>query len=179
VFQRIRTAIARRHVDLRHVDRRFLRKRFVARDWSGKTFEDFGPVGCRFIDCSFEGAHFLRACFGGGVEDTTYVRCNFDRSTIRARAPGFASFDSCTFRGAEFVEMFASGIEMINCDVGATIRKGFFNGALSADDARLLGRSCNRFLNNDFSHARLLDFDFRSGIDESQQQLPPGWRLEA
>jgi uncharacterized protein YjbI with pentapeptide repeats len=147
-------------------------------DWSGQRFNDFVPVGCAFESCSFEGCHFAQACFGGGLEDSRYVNCRFDRATIRAIAPGSARFESCTFRNVEIIELYGQQIEMLNCEVSGIFRKGFFNGAVPRDIAPHLGRTTNAFEGNDFSGATLVDVGFRTGIDLSRQKLPIGWRSE-
>jgi uncharacterized protein YjbI with pentapeptide repeats len=166
-------------VDLTSVDPNFLRKSHRAQDWSGQQFDNFVPVGCAFDSCSFQACNFVRACFGGGMEDTRYVNCTFDRSFIRAKAPGNATFESCSFLNVEVIEFLGHAIEMINCKFTGVIRNTFFNGQILADAAAELGRERNRFEGNDFSGARFLDVSFRTGIDLSKQKLPIGWRNEA
>jgi uncharacterized protein YjbI with pentapeptide repeats len=176
---RVQRPFSKTQVDLSYVDPRFLRKTYRMTDWSGQKFEDFVPVGCTFEACLFEGCDFRHVCFGGGLEDSHYIRCSFDRSTIRATAPGNARFEQCSFQNVELIELLSHAVEMINCTFSGVIRAAFFNGAVLADVAPGLGRSRNQFEGNDFSNARLDDVSFRTGIDLSKQQFPKGWRNEA
>lgn len=164
--------------DLRFIDPTFRRRRHVDADWSGQTFDQFIPVGCRFEACLFENVNFKSACFGGGAEDSYYVGCSFDRATIRSIAPGYARFESCTFYDIEIVQFLAMSIEMVDCVVTGIIKQAFFNGAVPDEDVSALGRSTNEFRGNDFSGATLLDVDFRTGIDLSAQRMPKDWRTE-
>jgi uncharacterized protein YjbI with pentapeptide repeats len=166
-------------VDLSFVDPNFLRKTYEGGDWSGHRFGHFVPVSCTFRSCTFEACNFVQACFGGGLEDSYYTNCTFDRSYIRARAPGNARFESCSFLNVEIVELFGHSIEMINCRFSGVIRKAFFNGEVLAHTAADLGRASNEFEGNDFSKAQLVDVSFRTGIDLCRQRLPTGWRNEA
>lgn len=179
MLTRILRPFRKTQVDLSCVDPMFLRKTYRMTDWSGKKFEDFVPVGCRFESCLFESCDFRQVCFGGGLEDSHYISCSFDRSTIRATAPGNARFEKCSFQNVEIVEFLSHSVEMINCKFSGVIRTAFFNGAVLADVAPGLGRSRNAFEGNDFSNARLDDVCFRTGIALSNQQLPAGWRNEA
>jgi uncharacterized protein YjbI with pentapeptide repeats len=166
-------------VDLSCVDPNFLHKTHRMADWSGRHFDNFVPVGCVFESCSFESCRFVQVCFGGGLEDSRYVNCSFDRSLIRATSPGNARFQSCSFLNVEIVEFLGHSIEMIDCSFSGVIRVAFFNGDVLADTAAELGRARNVFEGNDFSKARLDDVSFRTGIDLSRQKLPNGWRNEA
>jgi uncharacterized protein YjbI with pentapeptide repeats len=179
MIARILRSFRKPKVDLRCVDPEFLRKTHRGADWSGKRFSSFVPVGCVFESCSFEGCYFADVCFGGGLEDSRYLGCSFDRVTIRAVAPGNARFESCSFRNVEIIELFGRCIEMVDCEVSGIVRKAFFNGTVPPDIAPDLRRNTNAFEGNDFSNATLIDVDFRTGIDLSKQKFPVGWRNEA
>lgn len=176
MISRLLRVLRKPKVDLRWVDPQFLRNTHRQKDWSGERFASFFPVGCVFESCLFEGCYFVQACFGGGLEDSRYINCSFDRATICATAPGNASFESCSFRNVDIIELFGQSIEMVNCEVSGIVRKGFLSGTVPAYAASGLGRITNRFDGNDFSKAGLVDFDFRTGIDLSRQKLPPRWR---
>lgn len=165
--------------DLSFVDPQFRRRTHRSADWSGHTFDHFVPVGCTFDDCSFENAIFRTVCFGGGLEDTVYVNCSFDRATIRAIAPGNARFEACSFRDVEIIQFCGHTIEMIDCVVSGVIKQAFFNGAVPDEDIDALGRSRNEFRGNDFSLARFVDVGFRTGIDLSLQKLPEDWSTDS
>ncbi len=165
-------------VDLSCVDPNFLRKSHRKVDWSGTRFDNFIPVGCTFESCLFEGCTFFHACFGGGLEDSSYTNCSFDRSTIHATAPGIARFISCSFLDVEIVEFLGHAIEMIDCKFSGVMRGVFFNGEVHPLVYPGLARKRNRFEGNDFSAARFGDVCFRTGIDLSRQKLPAGWHNE-
>ncbi len=164
--------------DLTFVDPQFRRLKHEGADWSGQTFENFIPVGCEFRSCSFENAIFKTACFGGGLEDSLYVNCSFDRSTIWAMAAGNARFEACSFRDVEVFQFFAHSIEIIDCVFSGIVKQAYFNGTVPVEDAGALGRKTNEFRGNDFSGATFVDVAFRTGIDLSQQKLPEGWQNE-
>ncbi len=178
MLARLRRWLYRSKVDLSHADPRFVHKTYKGADWSGQDLSHLVPVGCRFESCRFENATLLDVTFGGGGEDSLYIGCSFDRSTIEAAAAGNARFVSCTFRDVDILELFASCIEMIGCEVSGIVRKAVFNGTVPEDRARRLGRTRNAFEGNDFSKARLIDVGFRTGIDLTRQSLPPGWKNE-
>jgi|SRR5215467_12349656 len=179
MLEQLRKLFARKRVaDLSSVDPQFRRRTHTGVDWSGHAFAHFVPVGCRFERCNFSNAVFLQGCFGGGLEDSIYIDCTFDRATITAIAPGNARFVSCTFRDVEIVAFFARSVEMVDCEFSGVIRKAFFNGTVPADRASGLKRTRNAFEGNDFSKARLVDVGFRTGINLKLQKLPPGWKNE-
>jgi uncharacterized protein YjbI with pentapeptide repeats len=167
---------ARRQSDLSYVKAELLHKKHVGVSWSGCTLEGFCPVGCIFERCDFSNAILEVACFGGGLENSVYRNCVFDRATIRAIAPGNARFESCSFRDVEVLEFYAHTVEMVDNVFTGILKKAFFNGSVPQDLQRALGRSHNEFYGNDFSRAQLLDVAFRTGIDISQQQMPPDWK---
>jgi len=136
--------------------------------------EHFCPVGCHFESCKFEDADMMNACFGGGLEDTVYVGCSFDRSAIVAIAPGCARFVSCSFRNINLVELYANSVEMIDCTITGLVRRAIFVANVPKDRAPALRRKKNRFEGNDFSQATLLELELK-GIDLSLQKMPPGW----
>jgi uncharacterized protein YjbI with pentapeptide repeats len=149
---------------------------FSGSDWSGRRLASFTAVNCHFKNCLFQRVFFEQACFGGGYADSAYEDCTFDGSTIHAIAPGFAKFQRCSFRDVDMHEFFALGIEMVDCVLSGTFRKGFFNGTVPLDSQKRLGRTLNEFVGNDFANMRLIDVDFRTGIDLNAQLLPPRWQ---
>jgi hypothetical protein len=97
MFEELRHWLFLPRVDLSCVDPRFLRQTYTNVAWSRQDLQHFVPVGCRFQSCKFEDADMLDTCFGGGLEDTAYVNCSFDRSAITAVAAGRAGFENCSF----------------------------------------------------------------------------------
>jgi uncharacterized protein YjbI with pentapeptide repeats len=166
-------------VDLSCVNPRFLRRSYKNVEWSAQELQHFVPVGCLFESCKFEDADMLHTCFGGGLEDSVYVNCSFDRSTITAVAAGNARFTSCSFLNVNIVAFFANSVEMVDCRISGIVREAVFIGTVPKDRAPALKRVKNRFEGNDFSEARLLDVDFRNGIDLRLQKMPAGWKSGA
>ena len=165
----------RNRPDLSHVDPALLRRTHKGRDWSGQTLTRFVPVGCTFKKCSFENAIFEQACFGGGMEDSRYIDCSFNRATINSISPGHARFERCTFMDTDIVQFFSHTVEFVNCEFSGILRSAFFNGMVPPEDAERLGRRANEFRGNDFSEATLVDVVFRTGIDLALQKVPTGW----
>ena len=144
----------------------------------GKHFRDrsgvvFTAVKSRFVDCRFESLAIDQATFGGGNGDSLYQGCAFSNVKVCARAPGYARFRECTFSDAIFTELFAFGIEFIDCTFSGEFRKGFLNGQVPPRAQSFLPRSVNEIVGNDFRDQRFGDFDFRTGIDLSAQKWPP------
>jgi len=178
MLQRFLRWHARKQVDLNLVKSEYLRRRYVGADWSGRSLEGFCPVGCVFEQCNFSNVIFEMVCFGGGLEDSIYRNCIFDRATIRAIAPGNARFENCSFRDIEVLEFYAHNISMVDNVVSGIVKRAFFNGTVSPEVQLALGRSRNDFHGNDFSGAELVDVAFRTGIDLARQRLPAGTHRE-
>jgi uncharacterized protein YjbI with pentapeptide repeats len=145
-------------------------------DYSGSSFDSFTAVNVKFINCNFTSVDFKNVCFGAGLKNSFYENCVFDHASINAIAPGRASFINCSFQNIFIKQIFAFNIEMVNCVVSGVIKKGFFNGEIDKSDYKSLNRKFNRFEGNDFSNAKLGDFDFRTNICLEKQKLPEGWR---
>lgn len=73
---------------------------------SGRKLVKFGAESSTFKECRFERMRIEDAGFGGGMSMSHYVRCSFDKSRIRAPAPGCARFVECTFRDVRLTEWF-------------------------------------------------------------------------
>lgn len=144
------------------------------RDYSGLRFSDFTAVSSAFHRCNFDRIRMAQTCFGGGVSDSKYIDCTFNEARFTAIAPGFAKFVRCSFKDVRIKSFFSRGIELIDCTVSGEIVGGYFNGALPPDMPPRLGRPRNRFEGNDFSHAKLIDVGFRTGIDLTKQIMPVG-----
>jgi hypothetical protein len=117
-----------------------------------------------FTDLNVEDFHF-----GGVHERSHYIGCSFDRSVIRAVAPGSARFEQCSFLDVTLTEWFCFKVEFVDCRFTGTLKKVVFNGRDDAPESKP-----NDFFGNDFSGATLIDVDFRRGIDLSKQSLPGG-----
>jgi hypothetical protein len=114
------------------------------------------------------------ASFGEGRETSEYVECSFDGARIRFGPDGYARFVRCSFREVDLRDWFCFTVELVDCTFSGRLRKAFFNGTVPEDDRATVGRERNEFHGNDFSAMTLIDVDFRSGIDLTQQRLPSG-----
>ncbi|GAA2998338.1 hypothetical protein [Actinokineospora diospyrosa] len=144
----------------------------IRESFEGLDLDYFTAVAARFERCSFNGTRIRQACFGAGVETSEYVDCTFDKAHLSALSPGVARFERCTFRGTRVVKWLCDSIELIDCVFTGRISETNFAGAMSPMDARMIGRTTNRFEGNDFSGATLSGVAFRGGIDLLDQRLP-------
>lgn len=148
------------------------RKVLEGQDFSRTRFAQFTAIASSFASCSFRGASFDQACFGGGISQSRYFDCCFDGSRITAVAPGNARFERCSFRNCRIREMFATMVEFVDCAFSGRFLGGVLHGRPPLD--RDVGRTVNEFRGNDFTGMELRDVDFRSGVDLRLQQLPSG-----
>ncbi|GAA3044297.1 hypothetical protein [Actinokineospora globicatena] len=144
----------------------------VEESFAGLDLDYFNGLAARFDRCSFDKIRIRQACFGAGVDDTEYVDCTFDGAHIGALSPGVARFERCTFRDSRLVKWLCDTVEFIDCVFTGRISETNFAGAISPMNARLVGRTVNRFEGNDFSDATLVWVGFRGGIDLLDQKLP-------
>ncbi|SES24979.1 hypothetical protein SAMN04487818_10971 [Actinokineospora terrae] len=140
--------------------------------FAGLDVDHFDAMSARFDRCAFDNTRIRRACFGSGIEVTEYVDCSFDGAHISAPSPGVARFERCTFRGSRLVKWLCDSVEFIDCVFTGRISEVNFTAAVPPMDARLIGRTTNRFERNDFSAATLAHVAFRDGIDLLDQRLP-------
>jgi uncharacterized protein YjbI with pentapeptide repeats len=112
--------------------------------------------------------------FGAGRETTEFINCNFDGLRANHIYGGNARFVGCSFRDVDIREFLGHGVELVECVFSGRIRTGWLTGDLRPQDAESLGRTRNQVEGNDFTETTLGDFEFRTGIDLSQQQLPDG-----
>lgn len=139
--------------------------------YAGKSVSDFVAARSVFESCDFTRMKMARACFGSGFERSIYRECAFDYSEIRASAPGVARFERCTFLGTHFLELNCRNVSFVDCVFSGVIDKGYFSGSINVDG---IGLSEVEFHGNDFSNAKLIDIDFRLGVDLARQKLPTG-----
>jgi hypothetical protein len=143
-------------------------------DFSGRKLLTFAAVGCHLEQGHFEKCRIDNACFGSGREPSEYIDCSFDRSRIRFGPGGFARFVRCSFRNVVLEDWFCFAVELVNCKFSGRMRRSVFNATVPEGHRALVSRERNEFVGNDFSEMELIDVDFRSGIDLSQQKLPSG-----
>lgn len=147
----------------------------VGESFRGQKWTHLGVVASTFKDCDFSNTRIDQACFGGGMTQSRYTDCNFDGAVFYANSPGNARFERCSFRNVKIHVFNGMMVELIDCVISGTIKKGFFNGTPNHNSLTPpLTRTTNEFHGNDFTGAKLLDVGFRYGIDLSLQQLPKG-----
>lgn len=146
-------------------------------DWSGVKVERFGVNGGYFDSCVFDRLRVGRFSVGGLGLVSEFVNCSFDSANIAFGTCGPARFVNCSFRGARLKGFNFQFLDLVGCDFsGAVLRQCVFWGAptaRSAADNPGLAR-VNVVEGNDFSSARLIDSDFRYGVDLTRQKLPSG-----
>jgi|SRR5208283_1043857 len=143
-------------------------------DYSFRRIEMFTAIGSRLRQCRFKNARIGHASFGAGREMSEYVECNFDGIDI-GHAGGHARFVKCSFRDVDIQEWLAQSLELIDCTFSGRLGWAAFCGRIPIEeDRRFLHRERNEFHGNDFSEMKLIEPDFRGGIDLTQQRLPAG-----
>jgi len=147
---------------------------------NGKRYEhlrlhDLTVIASVLNRCAFVDVHAPSVCFGGGVTQSRYYDCLFDRCEFTFSAIGNARLERCRFDGCRLENIFGVQLELIDCEfVSSRIRRSVFHGSVIAVDDAAVGRTINEFRGNDFSSAELADVDFRGGIDLAMQRLPTG-----
>jgi hypothetical protein len=148
----------------------FDRVDLAGEDFSGRKLVGFSAEASRFRECRFERLKVENAYFGAGMEKSEYVDCSFDRSRIRAPAPGRVRFVRCSFRDVRLREWFCWDADFIDCVFTGKAKKMIFN----ADSPEQRGHTVNEYRGNDFGGMDLVDCVFRGGVDLSKQVLPSG-----
>ena len=150
----------------------FEKRRIFEQDFSGLELDSFCSISSKFIRCAFRKIHIADASFGEGLKQSLYRDCIFDGAKFGALSPGTARFENCSFRDVTIHEMFANGVELVNCVFSGRLKKGVLSGRRPPEFRRWWERSRNRIVNNDFSAMEFGDFDFIGGVDLTRQMLP-------
>ncbi|MFH1329824.1 MAG: hypothetical protein ABIJ48_04105 [Actinomycetota bacterium] len=143
-------------------------------DFSGQKLLKFSAVGCRLQACRFDKSTIEDASFGAGHETSEYVECSFEGARIRHIGSKRARFVRCSFRDVEIHEWFCLTGELVDCVFSGRLHKAVFHGKVPDHERAQIGRETNEFHGNNFSAMKLIDVDFRGGIDLTQQRLPSG-----
>jgi hypothetical protein len=142
-------------------------------DYSDRTLAQFGTVGCRLVDCHFNGVRIDCAQFGAGREMSEFVGCTFDGARL-VGVGGLSRFIRCSFRDVDGRDWIFNRAELIDCTFTGRLRHAIFSGTVPQQFRIDAGRERNEFRGNDFSGLELIDVTFRAGIDLTQQRLPSG-----
>lgn len=144
------------------------------RDYSNQTLRSVCIINSKFTNCCFDRLVVkpYDVCFGAGKTSSFYVDCSFDHCKF-TYVSGIAKFVRCTFRNVVIHEMFATGMEFVNCLFSGKLKKAVFYGKI-IDEKRclFLKREFNQFEGNDFSQCNIKDIGFRGGIDFHKQKMP-------
>lgn len=143
------------------------------RDYSGRKLFSFCAIGSRFEACRFDKVDIDDGSFGAGREMSEYIDCSFDGAQIRGCGT-YVRFVRCSFRNVILRDWLCFSVEMIDCIFSGRMRGAFFNGTVPERNRQNVHRERNEFHGNDFSAMDLIDVDFRTGIDLTQQRLPTG-----
>lgn len=130
---------------------------------------------CHLKQCVFDDVHAESVNLGGGLSQSTYEDCFFSNCDFIFGAVGNVRLQNCRFRRCNLTNLVSGTLEVVGCTFEDTrIKRGAFH-ATSSDLALYLPvRDRNEFYDNDFSSAKLVDVDFRAGIDLYAQRLPTG-----
>ncbi|MFI7588202.1 hypothetical protein ACIB24_14125 [Spongisporangium articulatum] len=143
-------------------------------DYSGLKLDEFVTAGCRFSNSRFEDMRIRMATFGAGSVATDFVGCSFDGSRLEFSPGGIVNFVNCTFRDAALSHWTIAAGDVIGCTFSGTIKKSIFRGSVEPLWQSAFHRVDNRYEGNDFSRARMVEVEFRGGVDLRKQKLPEG-----
>lgn len=141
---------------------------------TGARFDAMHVVSPYMRDCVFEDVrvdHF--AAVGHRGVPLEFVNCIFKNCDITANLVTNSSFESVTFSGGWLRGWRCLGSSFINCAFSCQVVSGFVDASPYAGSQRA------NVSRNDFSDADLCDFEFRGGVDLTQQRLPtaPPYRV--
>ena len=145
-------------------------------DYSNRKLVQFGTFGSHLEACHFNGIRLDNNAYiqlGSGQEASEFVECSFDGARLHGGG-GFSRFVRCSFKNVDLRNWTCLRTEFIGCIFSGNLRKCAFNGTVPEADRAWVGRDRNEFYDNDFSAADLIEVDFRTGIDLTQQHLPSG-----
>jgi uncharacterized protein YjbI with pentapeptide repeats len=163
-------------------------------DYSGQVLDEFMAHGSTFTACRFDKVKVKHAAFGVGQEVSRYVGCSFNGATLTSLG-GFVRFEKCAFHNLKVTRSRPDYLEFVDCTfTGRVTGLRLWASAPGADALyaqrqaspagrgrperagyrELALRGHNEIRGNDFSAARLIDVEFRFGVDLTEQKLPAG-----
>jgi hypothetical protein len=128
--------------------------------------------GSTLVRTIFEGLRIECGTLGGGIQISEYVDCTFQRCRLELEVPGRARFTRCRFRDVRLSSWFCLNAEFIDCSFSGRLNKVVFDASLTPIDQAELGRTYNRYENNDFRKCKFKDVAFRGGIPLDPELLP-------
>jgi hypothetical protein len=147
----------------------------------GETISGAGKLNldvqdCRFERCRFEYMKFRRwsSCLAAGTERSYNLDCVFDGSRFTHLGVGQARFERCQFRNVHITNLFSHAAEFVDCNFTGKLKGAVFFGNVVGNLAEHTTRKRNEIRGNDFSALKMMDCDFRQGVDLRLQKLPAG-----
>ncbi len=141
-------------------------------DFWGETISGVGKLDldvqdCRFERCRFEHMKFKRwsSCLAAGTERSHYIDCIFDGSRFTHLGVGQARFERCQFRDVHITDLFSHAAEFVDCTFSGKLKGAVFFGKVVGFIAEHTTRTHNEIRGNDFSALKMIDCDFRQGVD--------------
>ena len=145
---------------------------------TGERFDDIQLTALNVIESSLSNCVFSRirarsVSLGAGLTQSVFTDCLFDHCEFVFGAVGNARLVRCRFESCSLENLFGTELEMLDCTFpSTTIRKAVFHGSTVSAAGRVAFRKNNQLERNDFSTTRLIDVDFRGGVDLTGQKLP-------
>ena len=103
-----------------------------------------------------------------------YHDCIFDGCRFTHLNLGQARFERCQFRNVRITDLFSHAAEFVDCAFSGKLKGALFFGNLVGIDAEHATRTHNEIRGNDFSALKMINCDFRQGVDLRLQKLPTG-----
>ena len=146
----------------------------VHRDYSGLRLSEFCSIRSSFTDCRFESMIIDTAAMGSGTTMSLYRNCSFDHTRIRGIAMGLARFEHCSFESVVLNKWSLNAADIIDCTFSGKLTHCIFWGSPPPFWGDRYGKTSNEFSGNDFSGCKMVDTDFRWGVNLALQTLPSG-----
>lgn len=150
----------------------------LSQSYKGLAFEkqrldSISITESELVSCSFDEIKSKRVSLGGGVRQTKYIECIFNKCDFTIFALGNVLFDRCLFQDCKLSNLFSVAGEFVDCDFrGTTLKSGSLNHKVPSDYSGPYRRKINRVERNNFSRSTLIDFDFRGGVILVESLLP-------
>jgi len=156
---------------------------------SGAGKRNFEVHDCTFDRCRFEDMKFKdwSSCLAAGTEQSFYRDCVFDRCRFVELGMGQARFERCDFRDVHIKGLFSQGADYVDCTFSGTMKGAVILGKVFGIDVDHTPRELNEVRSNDhaviklneirgndFTALKMIDCDFRRGVDLRLQKLPTG-----
>lgn len=140
-------------------------------DLSGRKFRLLS-IGATWVDCDFSGCVLEDPPWGSGRSRSVFAGCKFDGAVIR-NPGGYVRFANCSFENVRISSWRGNQVDLVDCVFSGTLKTGYFCH-VPLPDPLFPHWVPNEVVGNDFSRAKLVDWEFRGGVDLERQVLPSG-----